>query len=494
MMVKAMGSLHSEDFTEEQYGSLVKRSRFNQFGFQQLSSDSHAVSVPPSQYNPLDEPSPLGLRLRKSPSLLDLIQMRLSQGGNVGSSMAPSEIIDSESKKDVKGFSAPSSAANDKLKASNFPALLLRIGSWEYVSTYEGDLVAKCYFAKHKLVWEVLESGLKSKIEIQWSDIMALKAECPDNGPGTLTIMLARRPTFFRETNPQPRKHTLWQATTDFTDGQASLNKVHSLQCPPGALNKHYEKLIQCDTRLSILTRQPKIDMGSSYFDPDEVSSEEHSSEEFKGAAKESPVSAFEDAAARLSAFKFEHEHFPPKNVSKVSSPSSGHKNSESVKVPGLRPSISMSDFMNQLENHISEQMTSRNLPSAKASECQAMLDNIAQDLLNDTQCLTGLDERSLMKKVNSLCNVLQVQDPAREAEVLCGPGSAENDCFALVSDSTDDTVETTSEGSVEASRAMPRRDSLGDLLVHLPRIASLPKFSNFLFGIDEDDEYDWPN
>ena len=32
-------------------------------------------------YNPLNEPSPLGLRLRKSPSLLDLIQMKLSQDG-----------------------------------------------------------------------------------------------------------------------------------------------------------------------------------------------------------------------------------------------------------------------------------------------------------------------------------------------------------------------------------------------------------------------------
>lgn len=113
--------------------------------------------------------------------------------------------------------------------------------------------MAKCYFAKHKLVWEVLEQGLKSKIEIQWSDIMGLKASCPEDAPGTLTIVvlkenafsldhfnsykplflklvscvfqLARRPLFFRETNPQPRKHTLWQATSDFTDGQASMNR-----------------------------------------------------------------------------------------------------------------------------------------------------------------------------------------------------------------------------------------------------------------------------
>ena len=48
--------------------------------------------------------------------------------------------------------------------------------------------MGKCYFAKHKLVWEVLDGGLKSKIEIQWSDIMALKANCPESGPSTLTV------------------------------------------------------------------------------------------------------------------------------------------------------------------------------------------------------------------------------------------------------------------------------------------------------------------
>lgn len=74
--------------------------------------------VAPSQYNPLDEPSPLGLRLRKSPSLLDLIQMKLSQGnspkgGNQGK----------------KG----NSGTIEKLKASNFPATVLRIGSWEVI-------------------------------------------------------------------------------------------------------------------------------------------------------------------------------------------------------------------------------------------------------------------------------------------------------------------------------------------------------------------------
>jgi len=51
--------------------------------------------------------------------------------------------------------------------------------------------VAKCYFAKHKLVWEVLDGCLKNKIEIPWSDIMALKANYPEDAPGTLEVIVS---------------------------------------------------------------------------------------------------------------------------------------------------------------------------------------------------------------------------------------------------------------------------------------------------------------
>lgn len=50
--------------------------------------------------------------------------------------------------------------------------------------------MAKCYFAKHKLVWEVLDGCLKNKIEIPWSDIMALKANYPEDGPGSLEVVV----------------------------------------------------------------------------------------------------------------------------------------------------------------------------------------------------------------------------------------------------------------------------------------------------------------
>ena len=89
----------------------------------QWASTDDSLPIPPTSYNPLDEPSPLGLRLKKSPSLLDLIQMRLSQQED-NSSLA------SVNKKDQKGAKALV-AADTKLKASNFPASILRIGTWE---------------------------------------------------------------------------------------------------------------------------------------------------------------------------------------------------------------------------------------------------------------------------------------------------------------------------------------------------------------------------
>ena len=52
----------------------------------------------------------------------------------------------------------------------------------------EGTLVVKIYFAKRKLVWEILENALKKKIEIQWSDIIGIRARIMEDKPGILEI------------------------------------------------------------------------------------------------------------------------------------------------------------------------------------------------------------------------------------------------------------------------------------------------------------------
>ncbi|KAJ0233323.1 hypothetical protein HA466_0282930 [Hirschfeldia incana] len=413
-----------EDFLEEENGPANKRSKLWSYG----------TSVPPNLLD--DEPSPLGLRLRKSPSLQDLIQMRLSQS------------VKKETK--ANASSSPLVGTVEKLKASNFPATLLRIGQWEYKSRYEGDLVAKCYFAKHKLVWEVLEQGLKSKLEIQWSDIMGLKASFPEDEPGTLTIVLARRPLFFKETNPQPRKHTLWQATSDFTDGQASMNRQHFLQCPPGILNKHIEKLLQCDPRLFCLSREPEMNFDSLFFDTRQSIFEDPSVSGSQNISS-SPVGA-QSSSEHMS---LSHDALSPSSVMDARA-IDGVRNWNQIQVPGLHQSISMNDFLALLSDQ----------------ENNPEFEDMTQLLLSDTHPETS-DEKSVMSKVNSFYNLLQ---------------TAANDGKEVGLDNSNKRHNKTEEGSKvvdHASSSMSRKDSFSDLLAHLPRITSLPKF---LFNISEED------
>ncbi|GFP80345.1 hypothetical protein PHJA_000177900 [Phtheirospermum japonicum] len=175
------------------------------------------------------------------------------------------QILTTRTKKDDSG----SQSVPEKLKASNFPATFIKIGVWQRTTRHEGDLTAKLYYAKRKLVWEVLDGALKSKIEIQWSDIVAIRAITHDiNEPGTLEIELNQPPLFYREINPQPRKHTLWQQASDFTGGQAPIWRRHYVRFPPGVLDKHYERLLQCDQRLFALSQKPFPSHESPYFDP----------------------------------------------------------------------------------------------------------------------------------------------------------------------------------------------------------------------------------
>eukprot|EP01018_Ginkgo_biloba_P006734 Gb_40861 [translate_table: standard] len=718
---------------------------------QQWSAVSSAAHSQSAYFNPLDEPSPLGLRLRKTPSLLDLIQMKLSQGDPICSGDTNSLKQDVGKRKDSRSAAAQASA--DKLKASNFPVSILRIGTWEVmafklqttvrlfqcsqhcISRYEGDLVAKCYFAKHKLVWEVLDGGLKSKIEIQWSDIIALKASCPENEPGVLDIEVSRSPLFFRETNPQPRKHTLWQATSDFTGGQATVckdseydrsgqnalemgitrNRVcygsilefgvkhvkqppgtgatrvgasplsrslliphaeiwlegsppgptnhspiaaaqvgpqtipgvgiaresggafylvliwrhladcsrvgkddiakpkgtantrsllsylslkedlsigrflelahgngtdnyhkivehmdcawrHFLQCPQGLLNKHYEKLIQCDPRLNLLSKKSVISRDSPYFDSRSAAFQDQDEQASYRTIQEdkshllpqldhlrneylTPFPGFQDAAppvAQTVVPKCEpldpEDRMLEATSKETPSPSSvmdsraieenGNSDNDELNMKGatqweqLRFSVPLSDFLDQgsgmalstsmstLVNQIGlcfqEQRRSCNSLSTGEgtwSSNKKMLDEIAQHLLGDSLLSANSDEQSIIARVNSLCSLLQkdvstvhASQPntgnAEESVTGCGLGRLNQGEDGKVEDEADDKraaistkgdhdpVYLIESSAVDCKPVIPRKESSGDLLLHLPRIASLPQF--FVHASDE--------
>ncbi|EEC84117.1 hypothetical protein OsI_30449 [Oryza sativa Indica Group] len=491
-----------------------KRSRL---ALQHWSTDGGSVSnQQSSQHGFLDEPSPLGLRLKKSPSLVDLIQMKLVQAGKA---------------KDVQHSGTAS--ASEKLKASNFSGSVLRIGSWEWVSRYEGDLVAKCYFAKHKLVWEVLDGGLKSKIEIQWSDICAMKVVSPENEPGILEIALSRQPLFFRETNPQPRKHTLWQATSDFTGGQASIHRRHFLQCPPGMMNKHVEKLVHCDPRLYSLSQQNDINLDNPYFES--KSSIFEDAEGIKGQDFEHKDDGDQLAPQRFTELLPPHsasgridtearqlsgtpdkllQHFPCSvsgtQVIKQDAASGDCERQESIynwngiKVPGIRRSMSKSEIANHIGNHIYRQMYSGNLPAVHRGDSTSSkvtldgitrfllgstqiigdgdgdgsmgkltFDELTRQLLNDSQITNAADERMLMSRVNSLCSLIQRDSGSGQTN----PSSSIHGDNEMQERKPQPYALPVSADSGSNTSLPPRQESFGDLLTHLPRISSFPHF-----------------
>ncbi|KAL8123123.1 hypothetical protein AgCh_011207 [Apium graveolens] len=443
--------------------------------------------------------------------------MRLSQGNNAKGKATV--------KKEQKGGSAASNS-NDKLKASNFPATLLKIGTWEYKSRHEGDLVAKCYFAKHKLVWEVLDGGLKNKIEIQWSDILALKATYADDAPGTLDIVLSRQPLFFRETNPQPRKHTLWQATSDFTDEQASINRRHYLECPPGLLGKHFEKLIQCDPRLNYLSQQAEITLESPFFEPRVFDESDESNSKY-GMNRDGQPAIFnlqdvpspsgpQSSSSKNEPYDFLGTHskdFRRETPSPSSAleygmneESSGtweQKNPgswENIKVPGIHPSMSMSDLVSHIENRFTEHRSSNNPLSNEEREGLEILDEISKCLFTDSQHAPTSDEKSIMTRVNSLYSLLQkdngtVQDFNFRSGYSNGMVMMDNkqrhelDCSApeimnVVAEHSAVHGEPADVSDEKQEPGMSRKDSVGELLLNLPRIASLPQF---LFNLTDD-------
>uniref|UniRef100_A0ACD5UQZ6 Uncharacterized protein n=1 Tax=Avena sativa TaxID=4498 RepID=A0ACD5UQZ6_AVESA len=207
--------------------------------------------------------SPLGLNLTKSPCFLELIQKKLALVAK-GRIKEVTEDVACRGAIRSKYTVAEEMKPSQKLQASSFQASVLTIGDWEWKSRYQGDLVAKFYFANRKVVWEMLVKGLKSKIEIKFSEICALRISCPKDLPGTLDITVSGEPQFFRETTPRPYKCTSWHVTTDFTGGRAG-NLRHILECDSGIMDKHIANLLSEDHRLYLLSQENTINPESSF-------------------------------------------------------------------------------------------------------------------------------------------------------------------------------------------------------------------------------------
>ncbi|CAN8302855.1 unnamed protein product [Cochlearia groenlandica] len=148
--------------------------------------------------------------------------------------------------------------SHEKKKSLNFPISKITIGEWTRSSLNPNDLRAKFYFARKKFLWQFLdvvdtEKGvemLNRKIEMNWDDVLSLKATCLHDETEILKVELRKCPTFFIETNQRPGKHTQWkELDQDFTENQsASKFRRHELHFPRGELQKNLEKLMSGDS------------------------------------------------------------------------------------------------------------------------------------------------------------------------------------------------------------------------------------------------------
>lgn len=357
-----------------------------------------------------DENSPLGLKLRKSPSLLDLVELSLSCLKNQESLGYVHTVRSIQEAGEIENQRCTVVETNAlyKKKATNFSASILRIGSWECVSRYEGDLVVKCYFAKRKLVWEVLEGGLKSKIEIQWSDITGLKATCPENKPATLVIELSRPPMFFKESNPQPRKHTIWQATYDFTGGQATIYRRHFLQFPEGVLDKNYESLIQSDARLNILSNKDLESTDSPFFDSRFAHFSHHQISYWPG----------EDSLSHLlpqSVYLNSSGYLPP-----LTSLPETQKIEMAAPISVMIPNYNQSHLEDREWLSAADTSDSTSQEQISRSSNKRTLDEIAQYLLGDT--LPPDYEHSIVDRLTSTMRSLRQTDFHRTSRSIISP------------------------------------------------------------------------
>lgn len=152
---------------------------------------------------------------------------------------------------------------------------------------------------------------------------------------------------------------------------------------------------------------------------------------------------------------------------------------------------MSMNDLVSHFEHRISEQRTSNNFAlSAEERQSLEILEEISRCLFNDSQYASTSDEQRIMSRVDSLCCLLQkdsaqVHSPDVTMDNEIGDPNSVSPFSSEDNIPDDIDVPKGEHNNVSDSKpAMSRKDSVGELLLNLPRIASLPRF---LFNISED-------
>lgn len=161
---------------------------------------------------------------------------------------------------------------------------------------------------------------------------------------------------------------------------------------------------------------------------------------------------------------------------------------------------MSMSDLVSHIENRFTEHRSSNNPLSSDDREGLEILDEISKCLFTESQHAPTSDEKSIMTRVNSLYNLLQKDNGTTQDfkfksgysnDMVMMDNKTRHELDGSVPEITNELAEDSALHGESADVSdgkqgpgMSRKDSVGELLLNLPRIASLPQF---FFNLSED-------
>ncbi|KAL8256832.1 hypothetical protein R6Q59_028873 [Mikania micrantha] len=142
---------------------------------------------------------------------------------------------------------------------------------------------------------------------------------------------------------------------------------------------------------------------------------------------------------------------------------------------------MSMSDLVNHIENRITKNRTPGDQHPLSHEEQQSLhiLEDISRCLFNDSQYMSSTsDEKSIMSRVNSLCCEHETNNGYEK--LAAERSSDEPNPFTEIASGSMVLKDSSEEADDhKTTPGIPRNDSVGELLLNLPRIASLPPFFN---------------
>lgn len=149
----------------------------------------------------------------------------------------------------------------------NLPILMCKVGQWQKVSTFCGDLISRFHFAEKKFSWEVFFATLIYKVEFPFSDVTGLGLHVLEDGTSLFTIELGVAPRIYGACF-QPHKIMNWAHAGDFSGGYIQAYKRHTLHFGKGALNTPLDTLLRLEPRLAQLAQRGLVPHTDPFFPP----------------------------------------------------------------------------------------------------------------------------------------------------------------------------------------------------------------------------------